>query len=177
MEPFEKMAFKDLKPHITEAIKQSCYRTEARLYNIANGVNEIPTFSVEPGVEIVLDLSKIIDKTIEDSIKVDCDLSVISQGILLGAFRSSPFVRAESQKTIRILVDRILHPVFKYKGDLKMVIEGLLSAILVIAMEFKLNPHESVNWVKEDILISAKGIDSKFSNDIKEILSTLDVNR
>lgn len=176
MEPFGKLPFNDLKPHIAEAIKESCYKTETRLYNIANEVPNIQTFSVEPGVEIVLDLVRIIDKTIEDSVAVGCDLSVITKGLLLGAFRASPFVRAESHKTIRLLIDKILQSTYKHKGDVEQVIVGIIAAIMTVSVEFKFYTREALVSAREDILICAQSIDPKFNADIKEILSKLDVS-
>jgi hypothetical protein len=174
MEPLTKISLKNIKPHIADAIKESCYRIDARLYNIANNVHNILTTSVEPGVEIAKDLSKIIDKTIKESIDLGCDLSVIVKGILIGTFRASPFIHQEAHKTIRILIEEILQPVFKYKGDIKQMVEGVLAGIVVIAREFKLNTQEALVVAKEDILSSAKAKDPKFADDIKEILPSLD---
>jgi len=175
MEPSHKIVFKDLKPHIADAIKESCYKTDARLYNIANEVHHIGTFSVEPGVEIAEGLSKIIDKTIKDSLDLGCDLSVVVKGILLGAFRASPFLHQEAHKTIRILIKEILQPIAKYKGDVKPVIDGLLAAIVVIASEFKLNAQEALIIAEEDALSSAKEISSKLADDVKAALPNLNI--
>ena len=51
MAQFDKIVFKNLKPHIADAIKESCYRTDVRIYNIANDVHRTLTYSLEPGVE------------------------------------------------------------------------------------------------------------------------------
>ncbi len=84
------------------------------------------TMGTEPGVDTTEGLSKIIDKIIKDSVGLGCDLSVIVKGILLGAFRSRPFIAHEAHKTIHILVKEILQPIFKYKGDIKQGIEGVI---------------------------------------------------
>jgi len=162
--------FKNLKPHIADAIKESCYRTDARFYNIANEVHNIVTFSLEPGVEIAEGLSKIIDKTIRESVALGCDLSIIVKGILIGTFRSTPSIAQEAHKTIRILITEILQSVFKYKGNLKETIDGILSAIIVAAHESKLNTQEAVVIVREDILSSAKEISPEFGDNVKEAL-------
>jgi len=169
-----KPTFKDLKGHVANAIKESCYRTDARLYNIANQVHLIHTFSVEPGVELVEGLTKIIDKTIKESLALDCDLSVIVKGILLGAFRANPSIPQEAHKSIRLLVHEIIQPIFKYKGDIHQMIEGIWAAIIIIADEFKLNKIEALNIVREDILSSANALNSKFADDIKEALPNSD---
>jgi hypothetical protein len=174
MKSSSKMTFKNLKPHIADAIKASCYRTDARLYKIANEVHHILTYTVEPGVEIVEGLSKIIDKTIKESVAIGCDLSVIVKGILLGTFRSSPFIPQEAHKTIRILITEILKSVFKYKGDVKQLIEGVLAAIVIISKEFKLNEQEALIIIREDMVASASTLDAKFADDIKEGLPKFD---
>ena len=173
MQSFEKMNFKNLKPNIADAIKESCYTTDARLYNIANEVNNIETFSVEPGVEIAKGLTSIIDKTIKGAIELDCDLSVIVKGILLGAFRASPFMREEAHKTIRLLIKEILQSVSKYNGNVKQTSEGIFTGIVVIAREFKLNAQEVLIIAKEDTLSCAQGINPKFADDIKAVLPNL----
>jgi len=173
MEHFQRMAFKDLKSQIANAIKESCYYTEVRLYNIAHGVHHIPTFSLVPGQELAQDLIKIIDVTIKDSVGVGCDLSIIVKGILLGAFRAFPFIRQEAQMTIRLLANEILKPVFKYKGDTKEAIEGLLSGTITITKEFKLNVLETIVVAREDILSSAQAISPQFADEIKEIFLNL----
>jgi hypothetical protein len=175
MDPSVRMTFKDLKPRIADAIKESCYRTDLRIYNIANEVHGIRTTSVQPGVEIAEGLSKIIDKSIKNSVDIGCDLSVIIKGILLGAFRASPFIREEAHKTIHILIVEILHSVFKYKGDTKRAIEGILTAIVIIAREFKLNVQEALTVAKEDITSSTKETSPEFTESIKEALLHLDV--
>ena len=173
MKYLPKITFKNLKPQIADAIKESCYRIDARFYNIANEVRNIVTNSIEPGVEIAKDLSKIIDKTIKDSVVVGCDLSVIVKGILLGAFRASPFMREEAHKTIRILIDEILRAVFECKGDIKQTVEGLLAGIVILSREFKLNTQEALIIAKEDILSSAKEIGPQFADDVKQVLPNL----
>jgi hypothetical protein len=168
-----KIIYKDLKPHISDAIKESCYKTEARIYNIANEVHHILTYSVQPGVEIADGLTKIIDQTIKESIGLGCDLSVIVKGILLGAFRASPFMREEAHKTIGILIKEILSPVFKYKGDVKKTVEGILTAIVIIAREFKLNIQEALVIAKEDIQSAAQSKSPEFADEVKAVLPNL----
>ena len=108
----QKTNFKDLKSQISNAIKESCYVTDARLFNIANQVHDIQTSNVEPGVDNALGLSKIIDKTIKESLALDCDLSVIVKGILLGAFRAGPSMPSEARNTICILIAQIFQAIF-----------------------------------------------------------------
>jgi len=170
MELPHRIVFKDLKPRIADAIKESCYKTDARLYNIANEVHRIVTMSVEPGVEIAEGLTKIIDKTVKESISVGCDLSVIAKGILLGAFRASPFVAQEAHKTIRILIREVLQSVYKYKGDTKQAVEGLLAGIVIVAHEFKLNSHEALVVAQEDIFSCANQLSPQFAEQIKTFL-------
>jgi len=170
MENFQSMTFSNLKPLIADAIKESCYRLDARLYNIANEVHQIETYSIKPGIDVGYGLSKIFDQTVKDSIGVGCDLSVIVKGLLLGAFRASPFVRQEAHKTICVLSDQILKVTFKYKGDVKPTIEGILSAVIILAKEFKLNSFEASIMAKENILSSAKAIDLKLANEIVKLL-------
>jgi len=170
--PFsEQVKFNNLKPEISDAIKQSCTAFDARYYNIANQVHHIATFSPEPGVEMAKGLSKIIDQTIKDAVSLGCDLSVIGKGIMLGAFRSSPSIRQEAHKTVRLLIFEILESVLKYKGDVKEIIEGIMSAIIIMANEFKLNPAEAMVIAREDILSSTKSLDNKMVDEIKVILS------
>jgi len=170
----QKMTFKNLKPAIADAIKESCYKTDARIYNIANEVRQIATFSVEPGVEIADGLAKIVDKTVKDAVGVGCDMSVIVKGILLGAFRASPFIREEAHKTIRILIDEILQSIKKHNGDVKQAVEGILTAIVIIAREFKLNMQEALIITKEDILSSAQSKGPEFADEVKAALPNLD---
>jgi len=173
MDPFQRLAFKGLKFHIAKAIKESCNRTEVRVYNIANEVPNIVTFSLESGIEMEQDLAKIIDKTIKSSIDVGCDLSVIAKGILLGSFRSRPFVRHEAPTTIRMLMDEIFRHSLRYKGDTKQVVEGILAAVVIIANEYKLNAKEAVVVARQDMVSSAKEIDSKFADEIQGLLTNL----
>lgn len=174
MEYFKKTTFKNLKPHIAEAIKESCYYSDVRLYNIANEVHNIETFSFADEGELALDLSKIIDKTIKDSVGLGCDLSIIAKGIFLGAFRASPFIHQEAPMTIRLLINEILKPVFKYKGDAAETIKGVLSAIIIVAKEFNFNAQEALNGAREDILSTAKTLSPAFADDIKKALSNSD---
>ena len=172
MKPLPNIIFKNLKPQISDAIKESCYKIDARLYNIANEVHHIPTFSIEPGVEMAKDLSIIIDKTIKEAVGLDCDVSVVTKGILLGAFRASPFMAPEAHKTIRILIEEIIQPIFKYHGDIKQAVEGIIAAIVIIAMDFKLNTREALVVAQEDILSCVKTIDPKLSDNIKKIMES-----
>jgi hypothetical protein len=174
MESSKKITFKGLKPNIVKAIKESCYRFDARLYNIANEVQNILTYSLESGVENTEGLLKIIDKTVKESVGVGCDLSVIAKGILVGTFRSCPSVFPEAQKTIHLLINELLQSVFTYKGDVKQTIEGLLTGIVIISNEYKFNVQEALMVAREEILSSAKALDPKFADDIKEVFPNLD---
>ena len=187
MEPIKKTSIKNLKAHIVDAIKESCYSTDLRLYNVANEVYQIVTSSYgladdmvdsytigssNPGV--VNDLLKIINQTIQNSIAVDCDLSVVVKGLFLGAFRARIFVKEGAHKDTRIMIRETLQTVFKYKGDKVQMVEGLLAAFYVIAKEFKLDTHDFLNLIKEDILSCAASIDPKFGEDIKGIIPDLE---
>ena len=174
MESSQKISFNKLKSHIIDAIKESCYRFDGRLYNVANQINKIQVSRVEAGFDTMQDLSKIIDKTIKDSVVMGCDLSVIIKGIFLGAFRSSPFKPKEEQKIIHALVAEILPPIFKYKGDVKQTIEGLFAAVVIISYEYNLNAQETLVVTKEEVLLSAKGINPAFTDHIKEVLPKSD---
>ena len=166
--------FKDLKVHIAEAIKGSCYRTDARIYNIANDVPLITTFCVEKGVEAAEGLTKIIDKTIKESVILDCDLSVIVKGILIGTFRSTPFERDEAFLIIQVPIKEILQAVYKYKGNVKQVTEGIMAAIVVLSREFKLDVIKMLSSAKEDTLTFANTLNSEFADAIKEALPKTD---
>jgi len=187
IEPKKKTSIRILKAHIVDAIKESCYTTDLRLYNIANEVFQIPTSSYgladdmvdsytigssNPG--IVNDLLKIISQTVQNAIAVDCDLSVIIKGLFLGAFRARVFVKEGAHKDTRIMIRETLQTVFKYKGDEKQMVEGLLAAFYTIAKEFKLETHEFLILIQEDILSIAESINPKFAEDIKGIFPNLD---
>jgi len=150
MESSPKAIFKDLQPNIADAIKESCSTSDAIVLKIVDEVNRIKTVGVEPGVEIAQGLSMIINTTIKSSVRLGCDLSVIAQGIMIGAFRSR-LIQLEAHKTIRLLVREIIGAVSNCKGDLKKTVDGLLAGITVIAREHKLNEQEALVVAKEDI--------------------------
>jgi len=168
------MVFKNLKPQIADAIKESCYTSEVRLYNIAHAVNDIKTFGFVYGAESVQDFSKIVDQTINASVGVGCDLSVVVKGIFLGAFRASPFDRSQTDKTFRLLIGTILEPIFRYNGDILQTIGGILSASLMISKEYKLNSVEFQEIAKKEIIFSAQALNAKFAEDIKGSLLNSD---
>jgi hypothetical protein len=142
--------FSNLKPNISVAIKETCTSEDEIIYKIADEVEHINTVTVEPGVEIARNLSVIIDTSIKDSIRIGCNLSVIAQGILIGAFRSRS-VQLEAHKTIRLLIQEIVGAVLNHKGDIKKAVVGLLDGIVVIAKEHKLNVDEAVIIVNESL--------------------------
>ena len=164
------ITFKNLKVHISEAIKESCYRLEVRIYNIARDVLTIPTFSSESGIEVADGFLKIISRTIKDSVALGCDEDVIVKGIMLGAFRAA-LARQESQKTIRYMITEIIKVSINSKADIKKVIEGILASIVVISREFKQNAEELLILAKEDIVTSAGAIGYKFTDEMKDVLS------
>ena len=168
------MILNNLKAHISEGIKESCYKSDARLYKIANEVQNIGTFSYTPGVDVLDGLIKIVDKTIKEAQGIGCDLSVIIKGILIGSFRSVPFSAASAYDTLRILIKEVIQPVYKHKVDVKQAVEGLLAGIIIIANEHGLNIKEALTFAQEDILISANAIDAKFADDIKGAFPNLD---
>jgi len=146
----KQMTFSHLKSNISEAIKESCLTSDEIIHKVADEIYHIKTVTVEPGVEIAQGLSIIIDTAVKDSVRLGCDLSVIAQGILVGAFRSRS-IQLEAHKTIRLLVQEIVRVVLKYKGDIKSTTEGLLAGITAIAKEHKLNTQEALIVAKEDI--------------------------
>jgi len=158
MQSQEKMVFNNLKPNISVAIKEICTAEDEVIFQIADEVEHFNTAAVEPGVEIARSLSMIIDASIKDSIRVGCNLSIISQGILIGAFRSRS-MQEEAHKTIRLLIQEIVRAVLKYKGDIKKAVDGLLDGIVIISKEHKLNVDEAVIIVNESLteLLDEKG--------------------
>ena len=141
--------------------------TDAIIDKIADEVSRLKTGTVEPGVEIARGLSATIDTTIKSSVLSACDLSIISKGIMIGAFRSSHHVLQESHKTIRLLVDEILQSVFKYHADKKQVVGGILAAVVIIAKEKDLNVQEALIVTVEDLSLSADKIDPQFGQEIR----------
>lgn len=166
MESQKQITFSNLKPNISDAIKESCPTTDAVAYKIADKIAQIKTVTIEPGVEIAQGLSMIIDTVIRSSVCLGCDLSVIARGILIGAFRSRS-IQLEAHKTIRLLVQEIIQAVFYYKGDIKRAVDGLLAGSVVIAREHKLNEQESLIITAENILNFSKAANSQFAQDIK----------
>jgi hypothetical protein len=146
----ERILFRNLKPNISVAIKETCASDDEITYKIADAVEHINTMSVEPGVEIAKSLSLIIDTSIKDAVRLGCNLSIIAQGILIGAFRSRS-MQLEAHKTIHLLVQEIISAVFKHKGDLKKAVDGLLDGIVIIAKEHQLNVDEAVIIVNESL--------------------------
>jgi hypothetical protein len=169
-----KIKFKDLKAQVARAIKESCYRTDARLYNVANQVNSITTYALDAGNETVEGLTKIVDKTIKESVALDCDLSVIVKGILLGSFRSNPSIPEQSREIIHILIKEILQPVYKYKGDIKEAIEGILAATVILAGEYKFDQKKNLDIVRENISAVSKALDPVFADEINKFLPQSD---
>jgi len=146
----EQILFRNLKPNISVAIKETCTSGDEIIYKIADQVGSISTMSIEPGVEIAQNLSAIIDTSIKDSIRLGCNLSIIAQGVLIGAFRSRS-MQQEAHKTIRLLIQEIVGAVLKYKGDTKKAVDGLLDGIVVVSREHKLNVDEAVIIVNESL--------------------------
>ncbi len=64
MQSQKQITFSNLKPNISDAIKESCPTSDAVIYKIADEVSHIKTVTVEPGVEIAQGLAMIIDSTI-----------------------------------------------------------------------------------------------------------------
>lgn len=166
MQSQEQITFSNLKPNIADAIKESCPTADAIIYKIADELGHIKTVTVEPGVEIAQGLSMIIDTTIRSSVCLGCDLSIITQGILVGSFRSRSIL-LEAHKTIHLLIQEIIQAVFYYKGDIKKTVDGLLTGIVAIAKEHKLNEQEALIIATENILIYSKTTNSQFAQDIK----------
>ena len=158
---------KELMPYIPGDIKEPQETVDAVIYKITDVIHHMHTVTVEPGVEIARSLSIYIDTLINGSVRLGFDLSVIVIGILVGTFRSNRSIRQEAHKTIRLLVNEVLQSVFKYNGDAKKAVDGLLSAIVIIAKEQKLNTREALIVTVEDILSSAKKIDSEFAERIR----------
>jgi hypothetical protein len=150
MQSKEQIVFSNLKPNISVAIKESCTTEDEIIYKIADQVEHINTETVEPGLEIVMNLSTIINTSIKDAIRLGCDLSIISQGIMIGAFRSRP-IQLEAHKTIRLLVQEIVGAVFIHKGNIKKAVDGLLDGIVIVSKEHKLNVDEAVIIVNESL--------------------------
>jgi hypothetical protein len=150
MQSEERVLFNNLKPNISVAIKETCTSDDEVIYKIADQVEKINTVTVEPGVEIAKSLSTIIDASIKDSVRVGCNLSIIAQGVLIGAFRSRS-MQLEAHKTIRLLIQEIVGAVLKYKGDIKKAVDGLLDGIVIIAKEHQLNVDEAVIIVNESL--------------------------
>jgi len=150
MQSEEQILFNNLKPNISVAIKETCTSQDEIVYQIADEVEHMQTVSVEPGVEKARNLSMIIDASIKDSVRLGCNLSIIAQGILIGAFRSRS-MQEEAHKTIRLLVKEIIRAVLNRKGDTKKAVDGLLDGIVIIAKEHKLNVDEAVIIVNESL--------------------------
>ncbi len=157
----------NLRPDITDAIGESGVTVDAVIYKIADEVQHIKTVTVEPGAEIARGLLTVIDGTIKDSVSSGCDLSVVTKGILIGAFSSSHSIQLEAHKTIRLLVQEILQPIFKYNGDSRQAVDGLLAAMVIIAKRRKFNIQEALIIIVDDILFSAEKIDPKFAEKVK----------
>jgi hypothetical protein len=150
MQSQEQILFSNLKSNISVAIKETCTSEDEIINKIADKVVHISTVTVEPGVEITRNLSVIIDASIKDSIRLGCNLSVIAQGILIGAFRSRS-MQLEAHKTIRLLIQEIVGSVLNHDGDIKKAVVGLLDGIVVIAKEHNLNVDEAVIIVNESL--------------------------
>jgi hypothetical protein len=160
------MTFNNLKPNISNAIKESCPTTDGVIYKIADGISQIRTVSIEPGVEIAQGLSMLIDTIIRSSVCLGCDIAIIVKGILVGSFRSRN-VELEAHKTIHLLIQEIMQAVFCYNADVKQMVNGILSGIVAVAQEHKLNAEEALLIAKENILVYANAENSKFAKAIK----------
>ncbi len=148
MQSKKQIVFSNLRPNISVAIKESCTTEDEVVFKIANQVEQINTESVEPGLEIVMNLSTIIDTSVKDAVRLGCNLSFISQGIVIGAFRSGP-IQLEADKTIRLLVQEIVGAVFNHNGNIKRAVDGLLDGIAIVSKEHNLNVDEAVIIVNE----------------------------
>ena len=166
--------YKDLKLHIAYSIKESCYKPDARIYNIANEVNHIETYTLEAGVEFPEGLSKIIEKTIKSSVEVDCDMAVVVKGLMIGAFRASPAGAQESKVLIETLIKELLTCVCKFKGDARKTVEGILAAMIIVAHEFKLNTQETMLLTREQLLTSSQRLDPDFCEQVKSVLPNIE---
>jgi hypothetical protein len=164
--PSNKISFNNLKPNIAKAIKESCPTADGIIYKIADQTYQIKTKGVEPGVEIAEGLSTVIDATIKSAVGLGCDLAVITEGILIGSFRSRS-VELEAHKTIRLLIHEIIQAVFDSKGDIKKAIKGILDGIAAAAEEHKLNRQEASRIAVENILLYSKETNPQFVQDIK----------
>lgn len=157
------ITFTDLKSNISDSIKETCQTSDALICKIADDVHQIHTVSVEPGVEIVQGLSTIIDATVKNAVKSGCDLTAVVQGILIGAFRSNRSIRLEAHKTIHLLIKEITRAVFKYDGDIRQLIDGLLASLVMVADEQKLNTQEILFVGFEDLISSSREINPQFA--------------
>lgn len=163
MQSQKEITYSNLKPNISNAIKESCPTADAVIYKIADEVHQIHTMSVEPGVEIAKDLSILIDTTIKGAVNLGGDLSVIIKGILVGAFRSNRSIRQEAHKTMGLLVEETLQSIYKYKGNVSQVIEGFLAGAVIVAKEQNLNVREALIVTVESMILSAKKIGPQFA--------------
>jgi len=161
----------NLKAHLALGIKESCITTDLRIYNVANGIHDIIILNRLHGDAVRDALPKIFDKSIKESIDLGCDLSIIVKGLMLGAFRGSPFVRDDANKKLQTLIELNLRNVLLHKGEIKDAVQGILAATLIISNQFKLDAHQGLTKAKEVIIAFVQKEDPKILDKIKESLA------
>lgn len=166
----EKDKNQQLKDHVVQAIENLCSTETDIVYKVIEHVRQSKTVTIEPGVEMVDSLSKIIKELLSEAKKQGCDTRIIIKGIMIGAFRASRSVRSEAHKTIDHLVRHIVSNVIAIGID-PDAIKALIEGVIVIAKEQKLNVQEAVSEAGTSIILTARSVNKDLENQARQLLS------
>ena len=157
---------KKLVKDVNKQVTQLCETENQIVMKIADYVHHTTLKSIEPGVEIVDSLEKIINETLDHALKQNCDFVIIIKGLILGAFRSSKSVSQEAHKTIDHIIDIIIKKSFKLNIDVGILVQGILEGVYQISKEHEFNLEVSLSETATDMVFSAKLISEEFGEQI-----------
>ncbi len=160
----------ELKQHVMNAIEHLCSTETDIIHKILENVRQSKAASVEPGVEMVDSLAKIIRDLLVEAKNQGCDPSIIIKGIIIGAFRASDSVRMEAHKTIDHLVRQIVSEILSLTIDLDSI-KALIEGVIVIAKEQKLNVPEAVSEAGTSIILAVRSVKKDLENQTRQLLS------
>ena len=169
-EKFQTNPFDHLKEQVALAIGQSCETSDGAAAKVVAFVSSRAYKGVEPGVDLVDSLNDLVRGTIQEAVRLGCDLKPITKGLVLGTFRARGFVRLEAHKVITHLVGLVVTDVADAGGDVGRAVAGFMEGIAQSAPEMKLNKEEALFEAANAVLAKATEAGPKFLEAVRQKL-------
>jgi len=156
--------------NITRAISGTCEES-AVIMKVIDYVNSTARESIEPGVEIVDSLSQIFRDTIAHALELNCDLTVIVKGLIIGTFRSSDDIKLEAHKTIEHMTRLVVEIIYELRGNTGAAIRGMLEGVAEGALEERLNLETALNEAARDAVGIAVKLSKEYGSAVRQAAS------